>query len=63
MRNRLSVLLGLVAMLLMVHTVPAQEKPALREIDRVRLAEAFDIGEALGNRVWDDGRRPPSRCC
>lgn len=39
-------------LLLLAHSVLAQQKPSLRETDRIRLAEAFRLGEALGNRVW-----------
>ncbi|MEJ7863152.1 MAG: hypothetical protein WKF90_16100 [Pyrinomonadaceae bacterium] len=38
----------------------AQEgKPAIPEIDRIRLAEAFRIGETLGNKVWKDWNKAP----
>ena len=38
----------------------AQEsKPAISEIDRIRLAEAFRIGEALGNKIWKDWDKAP----
>jgi hypothetical protein len=30
----------------------AQEKPTITYVDRIRLAEAFRIGETLGNRLW-----------
>jgi hypothetical protein len=37
----------------------AEDKPALREIDRVRLAEAFAIGEQLQDKVWKDWSKAP----
>lgn len=37
----------------------AETKPALREVDRVRLAEAFRIGRLLGNRVWEGWDEAP----
>ena len=42
-------------------TVFAQEasKPAIPEIDRIRLAEAFRIGETLGSKVWKDWDKAP----
>ena len=41
-------------------SVFAQEsKPAITEIDRIRLAEAFRIGETLGNKVWKDWDKAP----
>src|SRR6185295_6263386 len=33
-------------------SVLGQEKPSLREIDRVRLAEAFRLSEKLGDDLW-----------
>ena len=37
----------------------AQEKPAIPAADRTRLAEAFRIGERLGNRVWSSWDKAP----
>lgn len=39
--------------------VLAQNKPAVPDADRIRLAEAFRIGETLGNRVWPDWDKAP----
>ena len=39
--------------------VSAQTNPHLNDIDRVRLAEAFRIGDALGNRVWPGWNKAP----
>ena len=39
--------------------VLGQEKPAIPDIDRTRLAEAFRIGESLGNRVWSNWDKAP----
>lgn len=36
-----------------------ENKPAIPEIDRIRLAEAFRIGETLGNKVWKDWDKSP----
>ncbi|MEP6820483.1 MAG: hypothetical protein ABJA18_13185 [bacterium] len=46
-------------LLLSPHTVPAQNKPRVADVDRVRLAEAFRIGETLGNRLWTDWNKAP----
>lgn len=46
-------------LLLLVNGVRAQEQPRLPETDRIRLAEAFRIGAALGNRVWEDWDKAP----
>jgi hypothetical protein len=35
-------------------TVYAQKPPTLPEPDRIRIAEAFRLADALGNRVWPD---------
>ena len=39
--------------------VSSQEKPALREIDRVRLAEAFRLSEKLGDDLWAGWSKTP----
>jgi len=39
--------------------VLAQQKPAISAVDRTRLAEAFRIGEKLGNRVWSNWDKAP----
>lgn len=37
----------------------AQERPDIPAVDRIRLAEAFRLGEAVGNRVWKDWDKAP----
>ena len=37
----------------------SQQKPALREIDRTRLAEAFKLGEQLGDNLWPGWSKAP----
>jgi hypothetical protein len=37
----------------------SQEKPALLEIDRVRLAEAFNVGDKLGDQLWAGWSKAP----
>lgn len=39
---------------LAVSSVLAQEEPNIPDADRIRLAEAFRIGEAVGEQVWKD---------
>jgi hypothetical protein len=39
-------------LLLPARAAPARQSPRVPEVDRVRLAEAFRVGEALGARVW-----------
>lgn len=45
--------------LLYAHGALAQDKPKVPEIDRIRLAEAFRLGESLGDRVWKDWNSAP----
>ncbi len=45
--------------LLTAHSVLAQDRPSLSEVDRIRLAEAFRLGESLGDRVWKDWDKAP----
>jgi hypothetical protein len=49
----------IVLVLLSVQMVAAQDKPRLPDIDRVRLAEAFRIGETLGDRIWAAWTKAP----
>ncbi len=49
----------LVLLLLSAPLVCAQDKPQVTNIDRVRLAEAFRIGDTLGNRLWADWNKAP----
>jgi hypothetical protein len=39
--------------------VSAQPKPSLSDTDRIRLAEAFRIGDKLGDRVWKNWSKAP----
>ena len=49
-------LLGLLAL---APAVTAQAPPSLADADRTRLAEAFRLADALGNRVWPDWDKAP----
>ena len=46
-------------LLLAVSTASAQDKLALREIDRTRLAEAFRLGDQLGDELWPGWSKAP----
>src|SRR5260370_29548884 len=37
----------------------AQEAPALPDDDRIRIAEAFRLADAVGNRVWPGWDKAP----
>lgn len=45
--------------LALVSNAAGQEKPSLREVDRVRLAEAFNLGEKLGDDLWAGWSKAP----
>lgn len=49
----------LVILFLVASDVLAQEKPALRIPDRIRLAEAFRLGQNLGEKVWKGWNQIP----
>lgn len=49
----------IVLVLLSVVSGQAQPKPNLSQIDRIRLAEAFTLGDAIGNRIWKDWDKAP----
>src|SRR5689334_18247540 len=47
------------AIFLCIASAVAAASPAIEEIDRVRLAEAYRIGEKLQNRIWPDWSTAP----
>lgn len=49
---RLKLVSALALLLLFDGAAVAREKPSLPEADRVRIAEAFRLGRAVGGRVW-----------
>jgi hypothetical protein len=61
MPREFSRILFLLMTLLLLPAAPlfAQEKPAISRTDRVRLAEAFRIGDLFGNRIWPGWNRAP----
>lgn len=54
-----SILLPVLLLLLFPCAARAQDKPSLDETDRVRLAEAFRLSDALGNQVWAGWNKAP----
>ena len=46
-------------LLLAVGNALGQDKPALREIDRIRLAEAFRLSDQLGDGIWPGWSKAP----
>ena len=57
----MKVKLSLILLLLFITSsgFAQQSKPTIPEIDRIRLAEAFRIGETLGNKIWKDWDKSP----
>src|SRR5262245_44746950 len=51
--------LGLVLSICFFQTATAQDKPALSEIDRTRLAEAFRLADQIGDQVWPGWSKAP----
>ena len=45
--------------LIAVSNVSSQDKPKLRDVDRVRLAEAFRLSEKLGDDLWAGWSKTP----
>ncbi len=45
-------MLSLAALLLCAHTLPAQDAPAMPHVDRVRIAEAFRLADAVQDKIW-----------
>lgn len=56
MKNKLA---PIVLLLFSVASAQAQQKPSLPQIDRIRLAEAFSLGDAIGNRLWKEWDKAP----
>ncbi|MGI8735534.1 MAG: hypothetical protein ACR2LM_19790 [Pyrinomonadaceae bacterium] len=48
-----------VSLVLSCQTARAQDKPALLPIDRTRLAEAFRMGDRIGDQVWPNWSKAP----
>jgi hypothetical protein len=42
-----------------IASVSAQDKPRVPEVDRIRLAEAFRMGETLGDKIWKGWNTAP----
>ena len=57
MKNRL--LFVFLLLLTAASSVAGQEKIEVPDVDRIRLAEAFRIGESLGNRLWKSWDKAP----
>lgn len=52
-------LLSVVLLFLSAQIVLSQNNPRVADIDRVRLAEAFSIGETLGDQIWTGWSKAP----
>ena len=56
---KIGLLLTLLVHFITPGTFAQESQPTIPEIDRIRLAEAFRIGETLGNKVWKDWDKAP----
>jgi hypothetical protein len=54
-----SKLVAALFVLLSFPAISAQERPSIPATDRVRLAEAFRLGNAVGNSIWPGWTRAP----
>lgn len=52
-------MLTVVALLITFGTAVGQDKPALSEIDRTRLAETFSVADRVGDRLWPGWSKAP----
>jgi hypothetical protein len=59
LRVRIVRLTSLAIVLLLSINALAQEKPRIRDDDRTRMAEAFRMGDKLGDRVWKGWSKAP----
>ena len=49
----------LLGVLLLASSASAQGPPVVRKVDRIRVAEAFRLADALGNRLWPGWDKAP----
>lgn len=49
----------ILVLLLSTNALALEEKPRIRDDDRIRLAEAFRMGEKIGDRVWKGWSKAP----
>ncbi len=56
---KIKLLPALLALFIASGVFAQERKPTIPEIDRIRLAEAFRIGETLGNKVWKEWDKTP----
>lgn len=50
---------ALLVLLFISHQGLSQDKPAIGEVDRIRLAEAFRLGDRISNHVWPGWTKAP----
>ena len=58
-KTRLVTIIVTLGALFRSNTIQAQQKPEMREMDRVRLAEAFRLGEAAQEQIWPGWSNAP----
>lgn len=57
--GRVALVLVLLSLVLSIQDASAQDKPSLSAVDRTRLAEAFRLGDRIGDRMWPDWSKAP----
>jgi len=57
--ENMNVIKIILALLLVAASASAQDKPALREVDRTRLAEAFRLSDQLSDELWAGWSKAP----
>src|SRR5688500_7805801 len=57
--NRICSVIFVLLMFLCSLTALPQSKPAMTEIDRTRLAEAFRLADALKGEIWKNWEKAP----
>ena len=58
-KSALTSLVFLLVVLLFAGRAQTQTPPRISETDRIRLAEAFRVGETLGDRIWKNWKLAP----
>jgi hypothetical protein len=59
MRDLKIILIGALWLFVSVDHLAAQNSPSISSVDRTRLAEAFDLAEAVGDSIWKNWHEAP----
>ncbi len=58
-RRSVALVFVVLSSVLSLQNASAQDKPSLSAVDRARLAEAFRLGDWIGDRIWPDWSKAP----